>query len=100
MYRNVVALFGAVALLLTATVTLTLSRATVSAGSTGSLKCYSTGGTEKACWTSVRHRSMCKWMQAVSDETWKRQHQRRCTAKCEKNLACDAKHRPVLGYLK
>jgi hypothetical protein len=49
MYRNVVALFGAVALLLTATVTLTLSRATVSAGSTGSLKCYSTGGTEKAC---------------------------------------------------
>ena len=49
MNRNVVALFGAVALLLTATVTLTLSRATVSVGSTGSLKCYSTGGTEKAC---------------------------------------------------
>jgi hypothetical protein len=49
MNRNAVALFGVVALLLTATVTLTLSRATVSADGAGSLKCYSTGGTEKAC---------------------------------------------------
>jgi len=49
MNRNVFALFGAVALLLTATAALTLSRATLSASSVGSLKCYNTGGTEKAC---------------------------------------------------
>jgi hypothetical protein len=49
MNRNVFALFGAVALLLTATAALTLSRATVSAGGVGSLKCYNTGGSEKAC---------------------------------------------------
>jgi hypothetical protein len=49
MNRNVFALFGAVALLLTATAALTLSRATVSAGNVGSLKCYNTGGIEKAC---------------------------------------------------
>jgi hypothetical protein len=49
MKRNVFALFGAVALLLTATVALTLSRATLSAGGVGSLKCYNTAGIEKAC---------------------------------------------------
>jgi hypothetical protein len=49
MKRNAFALFGAVAVLLTATVALTLSRATLSAGSVGSLKCYNTGGIEKAC---------------------------------------------------
>ena len=47
--RNVFALFGAVAMVLTATVALTLSRATLSADSAGSLKCYDTGGIEKAC---------------------------------------------------
>ena len=49
MNRNVFALFGAVALLLTATAVLTLSGATNSAGSVGGLKCYNTGGIEKAC---------------------------------------------------
>jgi hypothetical protein len=49
MKRNVFALFGAVALLLTATAALTLSRATLSADSVGNLKCYDKGGIEKAC---------------------------------------------------
>jgi hypothetical protein len=49
MKRNVFALFGAVAMLLTATVALTLSRATLSASSIGSLKCYDKAGIEKAC---------------------------------------------------
>lgn len=49
MKRNVFALFGAVAVLLTATTALTLSRTTLSAGSVGSLKCYDKGGIEKAC---------------------------------------------------
>ena len=49
MNRNIFALFGAVALMLTATAALTLSRATLSADSAGSLKCYDTGGIEKAC---------------------------------------------------
>ena len=49
MKRNVFALFGVVAVLLTATVALTLSRATLSAGSVGGLKCYNASGIEKAC---------------------------------------------------
>ena len=49
MKRNVFALFGVVAVLLTATVALTLSRATLSGGSAGSLKCYDKGGIEKVC---------------------------------------------------
>jgi hypothetical protein len=49
MKHSVFALFGAVAMLLTATVALTLSRATLSAGGVGSLKCYDKGGIEKAC---------------------------------------------------
>jgi len=48
MKRNVFALFGVVAVLLTATVALTLSRATLSGG-VGGLKCYDKGGIEKAC---------------------------------------------------
>ena len=48
MSRNVFALFGAVAVLLTATVALTFSRATVSEGG-GNLKCYDVKGAEKAC---------------------------------------------------
>jgi hypothetical protein len=47
--RNLFALCGVVAVLLTATVALTLSRATLSAGGVGSLKCYDRGGIEKAC---------------------------------------------------
>jgi hypothetical protein len=48
MKRNVFTLFGAVALLLTATVALTLSRATPLAGGIGGLKCYDVkGGIEK-----------------------------------------------------
>jgi len=49
MKHRVFALFGAVAMLLTATVALTLSRATLSGGGVGSLKCYDKGGIEKAC---------------------------------------------------
>jgi hypothetical protein len=49
MKRNVFALFGAVAVLLTATVALTVARATLSTGGVGSLKCYDKGGIEKAC---------------------------------------------------
>jgi len=49
MNRNVFALFGLVAVLLTATAALTFSRVTLSAGSVGSLKCYDKGGIEKAC---------------------------------------------------
>ena len=46
MKRNAFVLFGVVAVLLTATVALTVSRATLSAGG---LKCYDKGGIEKAC---------------------------------------------------
>ena len=49
MKRNVFALFGAVAVLLTATVALTVSRATLSTGGVGNLKCYDKAGIEKAC---------------------------------------------------
>ena len=49
MKHSVFALFGAVAVLLTVTVVLTLSRATLSAGGVGNLKCYDKGGIEKAC---------------------------------------------------
>jgi hypothetical protein len=49
MKHSVFALFGAVAILLTATVALTVSRATLTAGGVGSLKCYDKGGIEKAC---------------------------------------------------
>ncbi len=49
MQRSVFALFGVVAVLLTATMALTLSRATLTAGGVGSLKCYDKGGIEKAC---------------------------------------------------
>jgi uncharacterized membrane protein len=63
MKRNVFALFGAVAVLLTATAALTLSRATLFAGGIGTLKCYDvTGAIEKPCdrpplivRTSARH---------------------------------------------
>ena len=48
MNRNVFALFGAVAVLLTATMALTVSRATLSDG-VGGLKCYDKAGIEKAC---------------------------------------------------
>jgi len=43
------ALFGALAVMLAATVTLTLSRATLSANGIGTLKCYDNIGKEKAC---------------------------------------------------
>ena len=49
MKRKVFALFGVVAVLLTATVALTLPRATLSAGGVGGLKCYDKVGIEKAC---------------------------------------------------
>jgi len=61
MNRNVFALFGAVAVLLTATVALTLSRGTPFATGLGTLKCYD-GAIERPCdrpplivRTSVRH---------------------------------------------
>ena len=50
MKRNVFVLFGTVAVLLSATVALTLSRATLFAGGVGTLKCYDvTGAIEKPC---------------------------------------------------
>jgi hypothetical protein len=63
MKRNVFVLFGTVAVLLSATVALTLSRATPFASGIGSLKCYDIkGAIEKPCErpplivrTSVRH---------------------------------------------
>jgi uncharacterized membrane protein len=42
-------LFSAVAVVVSLTVAVTLSRATVSSGGVGKLKCYAVGGTEKAC---------------------------------------------------
>jgi hypothetical protein len=48
MKRNIFALFGAVAVLLTVTAALTFSRATLSEGG-GNLKCYDVKGTGKAC---------------------------------------------------
>jgi hypothetical protein len=49
MKRSVFTLFGAVAVLLTATAALTLSHATLTGGGVGSLKCYDKVGIEKAC---------------------------------------------------
>ncbi len=49
MKRNVFALFGAVAMLLTATVALTLSRATPFARGIGTLKCYDIKGAIEKC---------------------------------------------------
>jgi hypothetical protein len=49
MQRNIFALFGVVAVLFTATMAVTISRATFTAGGVGSLKCYDKGGIEKAC---------------------------------------------------
>ena len=53
MKRNVLALFGAVAVLLTATVALTLSRATLSEGN-GNLRCYDLKGGIAKCSTVDR----------------------------------------------
>ena len=47
--KRSLALFGTVAVLLSATVALTLSRATLFAGDVGSLKCYDKGGIGKPC---------------------------------------------------
>ena len=49
MKRNVFALFGAVAVLFSAVVVVTLTRATLSAGGDGDLKCYDKSGTRNAC---------------------------------------------------
>ena len=43
------ALFGTVAAMLTVTIMLALSHATFSMSGVGNLKCYVTGGIEKAC---------------------------------------------------
>jgi type I site-specific restriction endonuclease len=53
MKRNAFALFGAVAVLLTATVALTLSRATLSEGGSN-LKCYDLKGGIERCSTVDR----------------------------------------------
>jgi hypothetical protein len=63
MNRNVFALVGAVAMLLTATVALTLSRATPFASGIGTLKCYDvTGAIEKPC---ERSRSLLERVHAM-----------------------------------
>ena len=47
---RLIALFSAVAVALSLTVVVTLSRVTLSAGDVGKLKCYDVkGGTEKPC---------------------------------------------------
>jgi hypothetical protein len=43
------ALIGTMAAMLTVTIVLTLSHATVSTSGVGSLKCYGAGGIQKAC---------------------------------------------------
>ena len=43
------ALIGTVAAMLTVTIVLTLSHATVSVNGVGNLKCYGTSGIQKAC---------------------------------------------------
>jgi hypothetical protein len=45
-----VALIGTVAAMLTVTIVLTLSHATVSMSDVGNLKCYAPSGIQKACW--------------------------------------------------
>jgi hypothetical protein len=48
--KRSLALFGAVAMMmLTVTMMMTLSRATLTAGGVGSLKCYDVNWVEKAC---------------------------------------------------
>jgi hypothetical protein len=49
MNRNVLALFGSVALLLTATLALTLPHATTFASGIGGLKCYDVKGDIEKC---------------------------------------------------
>ncbi len=49
MRRNLLALIGVIAVLLTAAVALSLSRVTVAGDNNGNLKCYGTGGNQKAC---------------------------------------------------
>jgi uncharacterized membrane protein len=44
-----ITLFSAVAVVLALTAVITLSRATVSAGGVGQLKCYDVRGNQKAC---------------------------------------------------
>jgi hypothetical protein len=47
---RLIALFGAVAVMITGTMVLTLSRATLSASGIGSVKCYDvTGAIQKTC---------------------------------------------------
>jgi hypothetical protein len=53
----------------------------------------------KALLISISCRSICERVQAVSDETRKRQDKWRCTAKHQKNLACDTQHRPLVRDL-
>jgi hypothetical protein len=47
--KHTLVLFSAVAAVLTLTVMVTLSRATVSSSDVGKLRCYDLKGTEKAC---------------------------------------------------
>jgi hypothetical protein len=58
MKRNVFALFGTVAVLLTATVALTLSRATPLASGIGGLKCYDAKGGMKDAQSSIDRQSL------------------------------------------
>ena len=61
MNRNLLrpmALFGAVALMLTATAALTLSRATLFASGIGTLKCYDTKAGSKDAQSSINRQSL------------------------------------------
>ena len=66
MKRNLFALFGVVAVLLTATVALTLSRATLSEGR-GNLKCYDLKGRIEKCSTVDRPPLVVRTSAAMSD---------------------------------
>jgi hypothetical protein len=66
MKRNVFALFGAVAVLLIATVALTLSRATLSE-SNGNLKCYDLKGGIAKCSTVDQPSLVVKTSAAMRD---------------------------------
>jgi hypothetical protein len=47
---RLIAMIGTVAAMLTVTIVLTLSHATVSMSGVGNLKCYAPSGIQKACW--------------------------------------------------
>src|SRR5262249_11622343 len=54
------------------------------------------GDLKKRAERLASRRSIFERVQTVNDQTRKRQDKWRCTAKYEKNLACDTQHRPLV----